>query len=263
MTKVNAFITVIDDVYDVYGTLEELELFTEAIDRWDLSGMDILPDYMKICFEELYNFVNEFSFQVQNKSGYYITPHLKKAWTSLCKAYLIEAKWYHGGYTPSLEEYLENAWISISAHVILTHTYFLIQDSFKKEELVCLQEKSNIIRFSAMILRLANDLGTYKRENETGDIPKSIQCYMNQNGASEIEAREYVKSMIFTTWKKMNKEAHTSCFSESFKDSTINLARMALCMYQHGDGHTIQDSKIQNHVMLLIFNPIPIVCSTQ
>lgn len=33
MTKVNAFITTIDDIYDVYGTLEELELFTYAVDR--------------------------------------------------------------------------------------------------------------------------------------------------------------------------------------------------------------------------------------
>ncbi|KAI5440831.1 Terpene synthase 10, variant 3, partial [Lathyrus oleraceus] len=162
ITKVNSLITIIDDVYDVYGTLEELELFTEAIDRWDLNGMDSLPDYMKICFGALYNFVNEIAFEIQNKSGYHITPQLKKVWTSLCKAYLIEAKWYHGGYTPSFEEYLENAWISISSHVILNHGYFFIPHSFKMEDLVCLEENSNIIRFSAMISRLANDLGTYK-----------------------------------------------------------------------------------------------------
>ncbi|WJX73071.1 hypothetical protein P8452_56892 [Trifolium repens] len=117
---------------------------------------------MKICFHALYNFVNEIAFETLKNSGHYITSYLKKTWAYLCKAYLIEAKWYHSGYAPTLEEYLENAWISIGAPVIITHAYFVIPHSFKMEDLVHLEENPNIIRFSAMILRLANDLGTYK-----------------------------------------------------------------------------------------------------
>lgn len=34
LTKVAAFVTIIDDIYDVYGTLDELELFTYAVERF-------------------------------------------------------------------------------------------------------------------------------------------------------------------------------------------------------------------------------------
>ena len=35
--KLLAIATVIDDMYDAYGTPEELELFTEAIERYDIK----------------------------------------------------------------------------------------------------------------------------------------------------------------------------------------------------------------------------------
>ncbi|KAK9155416.1 hypothetical protein Sjap_002896 [Stephania japonica] len=49
MTKVMILTSMIDDFYDVYGTLEELQLFFDALERWDISEINQLPEYMKVC----------------------------------------------------------------------------------------------------------------------------------------------------------------------------------------------------------------------
>ncbi|KAK5795586.1 hypothetical protein PVK06_036855 [Gossypium arboreum] len=77
-TKVNALITVIDDVYDVYGTLDELELFTDAVERWDINAIQKLPNYMKICYHAVYNSVNEMAFDTLKEHGIDVVPFLRK-----------------------------------------------------------------------------------------------------------------------------------------------------------------------------------------
>ncbi|XP_061340874.1 myrcene synthase, chloroplastic-like [Gastrolobium bilobum] len=258
ITKLHSLITNIDDIYDVHGTLEELELFTEAIDRWDLNAMDGLPHYMKICFLAIYNFVNEKAYVILKENGFNVIPYLKKAWADLCKAYLVESKWYYSGYTPRLQEYMENAWISVSTPVILVHAYFFIPRPLQKEDFVCLlEEYPNIIRFPAIISRLANDIASCQREMETGDVSKSVQCYMNETGASEADSREYLKGMILTTWKKMNEEARNSSFSQSFIDTALDVARMCLCFYHYGDGFTLPNHETKSGILSLIMQPIP------
>jgi (-)-germacrene D synthase len=42
LTKVIVMTSLIDDIYDVYGTLEELELFTQAIERLKFKHLLIL-----------------------------------------------------------------------------------------------------------------------------------------------------------------------------------------------------------------------------
>ncbi|XP_041013560.1 myrcene synthase, chloroplastic-like [Juglans microcarpa x Juglans regia] len=257
LTKVNSLITTIDDVYDVYGTLEELELFTDAVERWDTNAMEQLPYYMQMCFLSLHNSINESAFDTLKQKGLNNVRYLKKAWVDLCKSYLLEARWYYNGYTPSFQEYIENAWISIGAPVILVHAYFSVTNSITEEALGCWEEYSNIVRWSSMILRLADDLGTSTDELERGDVPKSIQCYMNDTGASEEVAREYIRSLISTTWKNFNEErAASSPFSETFVEIAMNVARMAQCMYQHGDGHGIENHETKERVLALLIHPI-------
>ncbi|CAL9755242.1 unnamed protein product, partial [Musa acuminata subsp. burmannicoides] len=78
-TKANCLITTIDNVYDVYGTIDELELFTDAVDRWDVNTIDKLPEYMKICFLALFNSTNDTAYNVMKEKGLDIIPHPKKA----------------------------------------------------------------------------------------------------------------------------------------------------------------------------------------
>lgn len=99
-------------------------------------------------------------------------------------------------------------------------------------------------------------------ELKRGDNPKSIQCYMHETGASEEEAREHIKYLINETWKKMNEEVHhhhqasNSPFHQVFNGIAMNLARMAQCIYQHGDGHGIEDQETKDRVLTLLIDPI-------
>ncbi|TXG47243.1 hypothetical protein EZV62_026537 [Acer yangbiense] len=54
LTKVIAFILVIDDIYDNYGSLEELQDFTNAVDRWDSKEIhEHSRNCIKLCFQAL------------------------------------------------------------------------------------------------------------------------------------------------------------------------------------------------------------------
>lgn len=86
---------------------------------------------------------------------------------------------------------------------------------------------------------------------------------MNDTGASENIAREYIGHLIDETWKKLNKtefENNYSVYPRVFIERVKNLARMAQCMYQYGDGHGMGYQETKDRVMSLLIEPISIHC---
>ncbi|KAK6145713.1 hypothetical protein DH2020_022533 [Rehmannia glutinosa] len=199
------------------------------ITRWDIEGIDKLPNYMQHCYLALNSFIDEMAYHVLKEQGFLIVPHLRKTWADYCRACLQEAKWISIGYTPKLEEYMNTAWITVSGPVMLTHAFFLVTNPIEKEAVQSLYKYHDIVRYSSTIIRLANDLSTSVEEMKKGDVPKAIECYINETGASREEAREHVTFLIYDTWKKLNEErVANSLLQPEFVRCAFSQARMAL-----------------------------------
>ncbi|PRQ52902.1 putative lyase [Rosa chinensis] len=247
ITKVGALITTIDDVYDVYGTLDELELFTSVVERWDVNAVEILSDYqLELCFLALYNTVNEMTYETLKEQGVNVLPYLTKA------------------YTPTFDEYLANAWISVSGVVILVHTYFLLNQNISNEALKCLENHHDLLCWQSVIFRLLNDLATLKAELERGETATSISCIKRGGVVSDEEsAHKYISNLIESSWKKMNKDglifganSASSPFTKEFVAAATNLARIAQCIYQYGDGIGAPDKRVKNRILAVIVQPV-------
>ncbi|CAM0905162.1 unnamed protein product [Alopecurus aequalis] len=79
LAKVGSLIVHLDDVYDVYGTLEELDEFTDAIAAWDESSAEALPEYMKAMYATIRATSTAAADRVMKEQGYDVLPLYKKA----------------------------------------------------------------------------------------------------------------------------------------------------------------------------------------
>ncbi|XP_039166667.1 alpha-farnesene synthase-like [Eucalyptus grandis] len=277
LTKVVILILVIDDVYDLYGSLEELECFTSAITRWDSEQIQQLPECMKVCFRALNDVIHEIAYDIgKDEDWHLVLPHLAKAWADFCKALLTEAKWDNMGYTPSLEEYLSNAWTSSSGPLIMSHASFLVGHMNLEDVADLLERNKDLIYNVSMIIRLCNDLGTSTviikllcrsylptefdmMPKETGDAPSSVVCYMREANVPEDVARKHIKELINQAWKSINAHCFGNVetpFVRTFIDVTVNASRVAHMLYQFGDGFGVQDGDIRRQILSAVIHPV-------
>ncbi|GMP44423.1 hypothetical protein CsSME_00013360 [Camellia sinensis var. sinensis] len=241
LTKPISLVYIIDDIFDVYGTLEQLILFTEAVNRWELAAVNELPGYMKICFKVLQDSTNEISYGVHKKYGWNPIDSLRRTWAILCNAFLEEAKWFASGQLPKAEEYLKNGIVSSGVPAVLVHMFFLLGHGMNKESVDFTIDNPDIITSTATILRLWDDLGSAKDENQDGHDGSYVDCYMKENEGSTAEtARKQVVDMISDAWKRLNRECLSpNRFSANFTQGCLNTARMVPLMYCYDDNHNL------------------------
>ncbi|KAK9151973.1 hypothetical protein Syun_010282 [Stephania yunnanensis] len=257
--------SIIDDIYDVYGTLEELQPFTDAFERWDITASYQLPEYMKICYcavldvydemEELMS--SELGIPTCNGKSSYHMHYAKEAMKQLVRAYLIEAIWFHKGYTPKMDEYIPNALVTAGYYMLTVTSFVGMGKMVPKEAYEWVLSQPNFMRASAVICRLMDDLVSHKFEQERGHVASAVECYMNQYGASEKEAEDELNRQIEEAWKDLNKGIlKPTAFPMLLLMRTFNLSRMINVFHKHEDAYTHSSKKTKRYITMLFINPL-------
>ncbi|KAL0353562.1 UNVERIFIED_CONTAM: Germacrene-D synthase [Sesamum angustifolium] len=254
LTKIINLTSILDDIYDVYGTLDDLQVFTDFIQRWDVNNLEQLPSYMRICYEALSDVYIEMENEMEKIGESYRIQYAKEEMQKLVRAYLEEAKWSYNKYTPTMEEYMKVALVSGAYMMLSTTSLVGMGNLVTKKDFDCITSEPLLVLTSTTICRLTNDLVGYGFEKK----PTAVECYMNENGASKEEAFAELEEQVTKAWKDMNQEwlRPTVPVSMPVLTRVLNFTRIAHLFYVEEDEYTNSQANIKDIIHGVLVEPV-------
>ncbi|XP_052188548.1 (-)-germacrene D synthase-like isoform X2 [Diospyros lotus] len=255
LTKVIALTSIIDDTYDAYGTFEELALFTDAVEKWHVGAARQLPEYMRLCYKALLDVYNMIEEEMVKQERSYAVDYAKLAMKKLVRAYFEEAKWFHQGHTPSMEEYMQVALVTSAYEMISTNSFVGMGDLATQDAFDWVSSHPLIVRASSVICRLMDDLVSHK---ERGHIASAVECYMEQYKTSEEKAVVELEKQVGDAWKDINAEMlQPTAVPMPLLVRVDNLARVINVVYKNNDGYTRSGTKLKDFITSTLIEVVP------
>ncbi|KAI3804101.1 hypothetical protein L1987_32271 [Smallanthus sonchifolius] len=174
------------------------------------------------------------------------------------QAFMVEEEWVRRGNEPNLKDYIENGSTTAGTYMSLVHLFFLIGEGVTTENMqYLLHSYPCFFSNDGKILRLWDDLGTSKEEQERGDIASSIQLTMRENNiTSEEDGRKHILQLIETSWKELNEAlVAPNIFPASIVTVALNMSRASQVVYQHDDENSYF-SNVDDKAGSIFFKPI-------
>ncbi|XP_004295781.1 PREDICTED: (-)-alpha-pinene synthase-like [Fragaria vesca subsp. vesca] len=259
-TKLCAMATMLDDIFDSYGTFEELKIFRQVIERWDVNCcMDDLPRYMKVYYHSLCDVMNEIEEELEKLGMPDRIHYAKQVLKDQARDYLVEAEWLHEGCTLSMEEYLPVRVQSVGVCMTVVFSLLGMNDNITKETFEWVLKYPKIVMASSFIFRFMDDIGGSKHEKQKGDVDSSIDCYMKQYGVSKEEAIEVLDKQIVDSWKEINEDLlRPTAVPMYVLLRVMNFSRDVDLVYKGEDGFTHVGKVVKHAVAALFGDPLPL-----
>ncbi|KAG2677981.1 hypothetical protein I3760_12G121700 [Carya illinoinensis] len=257
LTKTGCLISIIDDAFDAYGTLEELVLFTDAVKRWDINCIDQLPQYMKLIYKALLGVYEEIEEEMSKEGRFYRIYYAKEGMKNQVQAYFVEAKWFNEKYVPTFEEYMNNALVSCAYSVLTTLSFVGMGDIVTKEAFDWVFSRPRMLKAAEIINRLMDDIVSTDFEQQRGHVVSGVECYMKQYGVSKQEAHEEFQRQIVNAWKDMNEELlKPTQVPMPLLERVLNLARVMDLLYKNEDAYTHLGGVLIEGITSLLIDPV-------
>ncbi|KAK9052913.1 hypothetical protein SSX86_029543 [Deinandra increscens subsp. villosa] len=259
LMKACNLVIILDDMYDNYGTYEELEIFTKAVQKWSMSCLDMLPEYMKPIYQELLDVHKEAEDLLEKKGNAYRSYYTKEMVKEYTRNLLIEAKWANEKYIPTVEEHMSVTLVTCAYAMIIAKCYVHGDDSVTEDTFKWVSNYPPIVKASCLILRLMDDIATHKEEQERNHVASSVECYMKQYEVSEDHTREVFSKLVQDSWKVINRESlNPTVVPRALLMPPINLARVCDVLYARGDDYNHAGKEMIHYIISLLVNPITV-----
>ncbi|KAI3743982.1 hypothetical protein L1987_57054 [Smallanthus sonchifolius] len=213
--------TVVDDFFYVGGTIDELANLIQCVEKWDVEvETDCCSEQVRIVFlavKDAICWIGDAAFKWQARD---VTSHVIQ-WLDLMNSMLKEAICTRDAYVPTINEYMENAYVSFAlGPIVLPALYFR---EFKEGKL------------NALALHLSN--------GESGNVEEEVVKEMMT--MIKKKRREMMKLVV---------EEKGSIVPRACKDAFWNMCNVLNLFYARDDGFT--GNAILGVVKDVIYNPL-------
>ncbi|XP_009767772.1 cis-abienol synthase, chloroplastic-like isoform X2 [Nicotiana sylvestris] len=258
--KNTMLITLVDDFFDGFACKEELHNIIELLERWDeYSTVGFHSERINIFFSALYQTIEDIAAKAEIRQGQSVKDHFIKMWFDLVKCMLMEFDWWKSKTTPSIEEYLSVACVTIGVPCVVLTTQYLLGPKLSENFIEC-SEVSALCNRTSMVARLHNDIRTYKREQaERSPNIVSILITQSQGTMSEEVATRQIKEMLESQRRELLgmvvSQRRGRQLPQVCRDLFWKTSKLCYCLYSHGDEFRFPE-KMKNHITEVIYKPI-------
>ncbi|KAL3618163.1 hypothetical protein CASFOL_038484 [Castilleja foliolosa] len=253
VAKAIQVLTIFDDTYDNYATVEEADLFTQIIERWNIEEIDQLPDYMKIIYRFTLSVFEDYERDAADQGKLFLVPYAIEA------AYNKETKWITRQEMPSFQEYIENSVIAGCLFSISSMTLPGVT-SVTKETIDWLMTVPKIGVASSTVCRYLDDLSSFKRESKNGEYQTGVDHYMEQHGLSLEETKDKFIELAEDEWKDLNTEwMNKTRVPKDMLEQILGYARSSELFYRSCEDGFANAGVMAGHIVALFVDPIIIL----